>query len=72
MILRTCCFVCPLSKNFDDIFISDVFEHIYNGEIVMIKDTADNIDDEENSKEFLGDKLLKNTNSSIELYKLKY
>lgn len=72
MILRTCCFVCPLSKNFDDVFINDVFEHIYNGEIVMMKETADNIDDEENSKEFLGDKLLKNTNSSIELYKLKY
>ncbi len=71
MILRTCSVIIPLdgSPN-DDAYIRDVFEHVYSNEIVLTKTVADAIDGYE--KEYLGDKELKNSVTSVELYKLKY
>lgn len=53
-------------------YVKDVFEHVYNNEIVTIKDFSQILEGEGYNVEFLGDKALKETKSSAELYKLKY
>lgn len=71
MILRTCCVITPLDGSVtDDIYIKDLFEHVYNNEIVTVKTIADAL--EEIEKDYLGDKTLNNSSTSVELYKLKY
>ena len=71
LILRTCCVIMPIEGDaVDDVYIKDLFEHVYNNEIVMVKKIADTVSDEE--KDYLGDKALTNSSVSVELYKLKY
>ena len=53
-------------------YIKDIFEHVYNNEIVVVKDFSEILEGEGYTVEFLGDKVLKETKSSAELYKLKY
>ncbi len=75
MILRNC---CALTKAIgtDDVnlsrYIADIFEHIYNNEIIAVKEIATALEADSYEFEFLGDKLLKECNVSAELYKLKY
>lgn len=71
IILRTCCVVVSLEDSaVNDIYIRDMFEHVYNNEIILVKKVADSVDGYE--KEFLGDKSLKNSNTTVALYKMKY
>lgn len=72
LILRTCCAVTPLSEAIDDAYIQDIFEHIYNNEVVLTKQVADELPAESYEKEFLGNKTLKNSAQEAELFKLKY
>ena len=71
MILRTCCLILPADdRPNDEIYVKDIFEHIYSNEIVLTKPIADAVEGYE--KEYLGDKELKNSDVTVELYKLKY
>lgn len=73
MILRTCCAITPADDaSINNSYIQDIFEHVYNNEIIMVKAVADALTDESCNKEFLGEKTLKNSNTTVELYKLKY
>lgn len=73
MILRSCSVITPSDDvSINNAFIADMFEHVYNGEIVMLKTIADSLNDEDYNKEYLGNKTLKNLNISVDLYKLKY
>ncbi|MBE6453774.1 MAG: hypothetical protein E7017_02675 [Alphaproteobacteria bacterium] len=75
MILRNCCTLIKAEGNFEmrqKQYALDIFEHIYNNEIVAVKDIAIILEGEGYEVEFLGDKLLKETSSTEELYKLKY
>ena len=75
LILRNCCVITE-DKYSDDndkmVYVKDIFEHVYNNEIVVIKDFSQILEGEGYSIEFLGDKALKDTKDSIALYKLKY
>lgn len=73
LILRTCCAVTPADdQSINNDYILDIFDHIYNNEIVVVKAIADTLTDDGCEKEFLGDKALKITGGTVELYKLKY
>lgn len=73
MILRSCCAITPSDDaSIDDAFVIDMFEHIYNGEIVTLKVVADSLSADEYTTEYLGNKTLKNLNIPVDLYKLKY
>ena len=73
MILRTCCVITPLDGSVsDDIYIADVFEHVYSNEIVLLKAIAEALPDDSYSKEYLGNKALKNSQTTADIYKLKY
>ena len=54
------------------IYTKDIFEHVYNNEIVVVKDFSQILEGEGFELEFLGDKVLKEAKTSAELYKLKY
>lgn len=75
IVLRNCCALTE-NKYSDDNdkvnYIKDVFEHVYNNEIVATKDITKILEGEGYTMEFLGDKVLKEAKSSAELYKLKY
>ncbi len=73
LILRTCCAITPaLDEKVNETYVLDMFEHIYNNEIVMVKSISEALSDEGCDKEFLGDKTLKSSGETVELYKLKY
>jgi len=75
MILRNCSTLISVSEGkapIIDNYIMDIFEHVYNNEIVAIKDVASSLDSDGYNIEFLGDKLLKNTGITAELFKVKY
>ena len=75
MILRNCCAMTKadiaVEPNLNQ-YVADIFEHIYNNEIVAVKEIADILAGDKYELEFLGDKLLKECNQTVELYKLKY
>ena len=74
-ILRNCCAITKADTSIEpnlNTYILDIFEHIYNNEIIVIKDIALLLDGDGYEVEFLGDKLLKGTGINEELYKLKY
>ena len=74
-VLRNCCAMIKdiYSDDIDRIkYIKDIFEHVYNNEIVLIKDIAQILESEEYNVEYLGDKVLKESKKSAELFKLKY
>lgn len=75
LILRNCCALTKADTAIDpnlNQYVADIFEHVYNNEIVAIKDIADILSGDQYEMEFLGDKRLKESNQNVELYKLKY
>ena len=75
MILRNCCTLIQIADGVESIinnYINDIFEHIYNNEIISTQEIATSLEADGYNLDFLGDKLLKSTGSSTELYKLKY
>ena len=75
MILRNCCALTKAEPEQDvnlSLYISDVFEHVYNNEIIVVKELALLLESEGYELDFLGEKHLKETNQNAELYKLKY
>ncbi|MDD7313546.1 MAG: hypothetical protein PUH03_04245 [bacterium] len=76
IILRNCCAIIKAEEdvepNLNQKYVLDIFEHIYNNEIIVDKDIEKVLEAEGSELDFLGDKLLKETGKSIELYKLKY
>ena len=75
MILRNCCAITQAisqEENNLNTKIADMFEHIYNNEIVVVKEVEEVLAAEGYEFEFLGDKLLKESAETAELYKLKY
>lgn len=74
-ILRNCCALTKADTSIEpnlNTYLLDIFEHIYNNEIVVIKDATMLLEGEGYELDFLGDKLLKTTGSTEALYKLKY
>ena len=75
IILRNCCALTKADINTEpnlNTYILDIFEHIYNNEIVTIKDIASVLEADSYELDYLGDKQLKSSNTTAELYKLKY
>ena len=74
-VLRNCCSIVKDVYTDDKdrlTYVKDIFEHVYNNEIVMIKEFAQILEGEEYNIEYLGDKVLKESKNSAQLYKLKY
>ncbi|MBR1948674.1 MAG: hypothetical protein IKA30_02645 [Alphaproteobacteria bacterium] len=74
-VLRNCCALIEdiYSDDKDKLkYAKDIFEHVYNNEIVVVKNIALVLEGEEYSVEFLGNKVLNESKTSSELYKLKY
>ena len=73
LILRNCCAIAKydseLEPNLND-FWSDIFEHIYNNEIVLTKDVYDALQDAGYHFEYLGEKKFNKLDINVELYKL--
>lgn len=75
MILRNCCALTKANDNIEsgfDQYVLSIFEHIYNNEIVTMKDIAMILEGDGYEFDYLGEKLLKEINTNAELYKLKY
>lgn len=76
IILRNCCAIVKVEENtepnLNQKYILDIFEHIYNNEIVVEKEIETVLAAENYEFDFLGDKLLKESEKTVELYKLKY
>lgn len=75
MILRNCCALTKADESTEpnlNQYVLDIFEHIYNNEIVVVKEIATILEADNYELDFLGDKLLKETGATVELYKLKY
>jgi hypothetical protein len=75
MILRNCCVLLNQTEENEsrpDAYVTDIFEHVYNGEIVAVKEVATILEADGYEVEFLGDKSLKESHTSAELYKIKY
>lgn len=72
MIMRNCCAITAYNtdaeENFDT-FLKDMFEHIYNNEIVLTKDVQESLNDEDYQLEYLGEKNFSLLGKSVELYK---
>ncbi len=73
LLMRNCCAIT--AKQTDDkpnlsAYLSDMFEHIYNNEIVMTGDVKKELADNEYTLDFLGEKNFKNLNIDQELYKI--
>ncbi len=74
-ILRNCCAIIKdlYSDDNDRLkYIKDIFEHVYNNEVVVVKDFAQVLEGEEYTVEYLGNKVLQESKNSAELFKLKY
>ena len=73
LMLRNCCAITSYdSKSMPNLsnFLSDMFEHIYNNEIVVTKKIADYLAEKDYKLDFLGEKSFPHMESSEELYKL--
>lgn len=53
-------------------YIQDVFEHVYDSEIIIDEEIKDNLNDDRYNFDFLGEKTLKNSGKTVALYKLMY
>lgn len=73
LILRNCCAIAKydseLEPNLNNFWL-DIFEHVYNGEIVVTKDVADALEDTGYKFDYLGEKKFSKLNVDVELYKL--
>lgn len=73
LLMRDCIAITPYKANEEpnlSPYLADMFEHIYNNEIVVNKEIYENINDENYKWDFLGEKTFKNLNTTEELYKL--
>lgn len=75
IILRNCCVLINANENTEpnlNHYVLDIFEHVYNNEIITTKEIATVLEADSYELEFLGDKQLKESSTTAELYKLKY
>ncbi len=73
LIMRNCCAVIPYKQNEEtnqNLYLNDMFEHIYNNEIVLNKEIKENLNEQDYHLDFLGEKNFKNLKVEEELYKL--
>lgn len=73
LLMRNCCAVVadkPDEEPNLSSFLADMFEHIYNNEIVMTKEIRENLGEDNYHLDFLGEKNFKSLNKSEELYKI--
>jgi len=74
VILRNCCVIIPYqddeTPNESD-YLSDIFEHVYNGELVVTEDIAEELHSSDYDFEDLGEKTLAKSGKTVRLYKLK-
>ena len=73
LLMRNCCAVVadkPDEEPNLSSFLADMFEHIYNNEIVMTKEIRENLGEDNYQLDFLGEKNFKSLNKSEELYKI--
>ncbi len=74
VILRNCCVIVPYqddeTPNESD-YLSDIFEHVYNGELVVTHEIVEELHGEDYEFEDLGEKMLAKSDKTAELYKLK-
>ncbi|MBS4773884.1 MAG: hypothetical protein KHX55_06395 [Proteobacteria bacterium] len=72
MIMRNCCAVTAdnpdIEPNLNN-FLKDMFEHIYNNEIVLTKDVQEHLDGTDYQLEYLGEKNFALLGKTVELYK---
>lgn len=72
IIMRNCCAITPESASIKpnlNVFLKDMFENIYNNEIVVTKEIEQNLAGTEHNLEFLGEKTFTALGKNIELYK---
>lgn len=72
MIMRNCCALTANNTKDEpnlNNFLKDMFEHIYNNEIVLTKDVQSHLEGSEYQLEYLGEKNFQLLGSSVELYK---
>lgn len=73
VLMRNCCAISVFREDDEpnlSKYLADMFEHIYSGEIVMTADVQLMLNNKDYKTEFLGEKILKSTNTSQALYKL--
>ena len=73
LILRNCCAVTedkPENEPNLSERLSDIFEHIYNQEIVVTKPVFEALQESGRHFDYLGEKTLNKLNINVELYKL--
>lgn len=74
LILRNCCIIIeqnPLDNPKLNDYLEDMFEHVYNNEIVLTQVIRDALEGEKYSFDFLGEKKLAQSQQDIALYKLE-
>ncbi len=72
MLMRNCCAVtlwkAENEPNLSN-YLKDMFEHIYNNEIVMTKDVQERMESPDDKLEYLGEKTFAQLGQNVELYK---
>ncbi len=74
IILRNCSIIIPYRENEtpnESPYLSDIFEHVYNGELVATEEIVQELDNTNYDFEDLGEKILKNSGAKVTLFKLK-
>lgn len=73
LLMRDCIAITPYKPNEEpnlSSYLSDMFEHIYNNEIVVNKEIKESMPEDSYKWDFLGEKSFKTMNISEELYKV--
>ena len=73
LLMRNCVAIREYKENRDpnlDTHLLDMFDHIYNNEIVVDKATKESLDEKDYNFEFIGEKPFKSSGNEEELYKL--
>ncbi len=73
LLMRNCCAITPCKPDEEPNlsgYLADMFEHIYNNEIVMTAEIRQNLGENDYHLDFLGEKNFKSLNITEELYKI--
>ncbi|MBE6448003.1 MAG: hypothetical protein E7018_01730 [Alphaproteobacteria bacterium] len=74
LLMRNCCAITIFKEedepSYRSSFLADMFEHIYNNEIVMTANVQANLKENPRHLDYLGEKQFKNLGIDVELYKL--